>query len=220
MKASALWPIGVGLVIAIGGPALLVSPLHRFLGDAQALPTRLLDQLILWGLFGAIMALVVFWERRPLTSIGWHGLRWSSFAWGLVLCALYMWVLTPVGVWLIQQLDLGGFNQGFNQLVGVPRWFLVFAAITAGVVEETLFRGYALERIGELTGSYSVAGITTLTIFALVHLPFWGWGTVVALLISGAVGTAFYVWRHDLLALVVAHALTDTVGLLFLTPRA
>src|ERR1700694_4508974 len=96
MKTSAGWPVGVGLLIAVGGPALLVSPLHRFLGDPQALQTRLLDQLILWGLFGAIIALVALWERRPLVSIGWHGLRWSSFAWGLALCALHIWVLSPV----------------------------------------------------------------------------------------------------------------------------
>ena len=106
------------------------------------------------------------------------------------------------------------------RLAGLPPWFLVFAAITAGVVEETLFRGYALERLGELTGSYTLAGICTLAIFALIHLPFWGWGPVVAFLIGGVVSTAFYVWRHDLMALIVAHALTDTLGLLLLTPTA
>jgi hypothetical protein len=72
MKTSAALPTSIGLAIAIGGPALLVSPAHRLLGDAQILQTRLLDQLILWGLFGAIIGLVVLWERRPLNSIGCH----------------------------------------------------------------------------------------------------------------------------------------------------
>ena len=68
MKTSAMLHTSMGLAIEIGGPALLVSPAHRLLGDAQALPTRLLDQLILWGLFGAIIGLVVLWERIRLTT--------------------------------------------------------------------------------------------------------------------------------------------------------
>lgn len=220
MKAGGKWPVGMGLLIAVGGPALLISPLHRVLGDPQALQTRLLDQIILWCLFGAIIALVAFLERRPLVSIGWHGLRWSSLAWGLALCAPYIWVLTPVETRLLQHLDLAGFEKGLNALAGLPRWFLVFAAITAGVVEEMLFRGYALERIGELTGSYTPAGIVTLAVFALMHLPMWGWGPVVAIMIGGLMPTAFYVWRHDVLALIVAHVLTDAAGLLLPTPTA
>ena len=220
MKTSVVQPTNIGLAIAIGGPALLVSPAHSILGDAQALQTRLLDQLILWGLFGAIIGLVVFWERRPLVSIGWHGLRRSSFAWGFALCAFYMWVLGPLEARMLQHFELGGFDKGLTQLVGLPPWFLVFAAITAGVVEETLFRGYALERLGELTGSYTLAGIGTLAVFALMHFPIWGWGPVIAFFVGGAVPTAFYVWRHDVLALIVAHALTDTTGLLLLTPTA
>jgi len=217
MKTSAVRSTSIGLAIAIGGPALLVSPAHRLLGNAQALQTRLLDQLILWSLFSAIIGLVVFLERRPLTSIGWHGLRWSSFAWGFALCALYM-VLWPLETRILQHFELGGFDKGLTQLVGLPPWFLVFAAITAGIVEETLFRGYALERLGELTGSYALAGVGTLAVFTLMHLPFWEWGPVMVVFVGGAVPTAFYVWRHDVLALIVAHALTYTVGLLFLTP--
>src|ERR1700682_79137 len=118
MRTKAGWPAAVGLPLALGGPALLVSPLHRLLGDPQALQTRLLDQLILWGLFAAIIAGVAFWERRPLGSIGWHGLRWSSVAWGLGLGAFYIGMLTPVETWLLRHFDLAGFDQGLNPLAG------------------------------------------------------------------------------------------------------
>ncbi|MFQ5698393.1 MAG: hypothetical protein ACE5IL_08930 [Myxococcota bacterium] len=34
----------LGLTVAFGGPALLVSPAHRLLGDPDRLTTRVLDQ--------------------------------------------------------------------------------------------------------------------------------------------------------------------------------
>jgi hypothetical protein len=47
---------------------------------------------------------------------------------------------------------------------------------------------------------------------------FWGWGPLPAFLISGSVATAFYLWRRDLLAVIVGHALTGAAGFLLLTP--
>jgi membrane protease YdiL (CAAX protease family) len=41
----------------------------------------------------------------------------------------------------------------------------------------------------------------------------WGWWTSLTFVLSGAVTTAFYLWRRDLLANIVAHVVTDFAGL-------
>jgi len=65
-----------------------------------------------------------------------------------------------------------------------------------------------------------VAAALTLVFFALIHLPMWGWGPVLSFSISGAVLTAFYVWRQDLLANIVAHTIVDAMGLSVVPGRA
>jgi membrane protease YdiL (CAAX protease family) len=37
-------------------------------------------------------------------------------------------------------------------------------------------------------------------------------------LIATAITTLFYIWKRDLLALIVAHAIGDTIGLVVLPP--
>jgi membrane protease YdiL (CAAX protease family) len=207
-------PTLAGLALALGGPALLASPAHRLLGDEDALGTRVLDQFCLLAMVGGVIAVVLLWEERPLASIGWRAFGWASFVWGAALAMFFMWVFLPAEVRVLAWLRLGGFETGLAKLSRLPAWFLVFAAITAGVAEETLFRGYAFTRVAEMTGSYIIAGFITIVLFALVHLRLWGWGPVVAFAVSGAVLTLFFVWRQDLLANIVAHAATDAVGLL------
>ena len=98
----------------------------------------------------------------------------------------------------------------------MPRWYLVMAAVGGGTVEELLYRGYAVERLATLSSSYLVAGVVVVLIFGFAHLPFWGPGPSLSTLITGGALTAFYIWRQDLIANAIAHALTDIVGLLAL----
>jgi membrane protease YdiL (CAAX protease family) len=85
--------------------------------------------------------------------------------------------------------------------------------VTAGVVEEALFRGYAIERLALLTGDVGSAALLALVVFALVHLPAWGPGPVVSFFFTGGVLTAFFVWQEDLLANAFAHICGDARGL-------
>ncbi|QQP93978.1 hypothetical protein IGS68_34950 (plasmid) [Skermanella sp. TT6] len=63
------------------------------------------------------MVLVLLWERQPLASIGWHGFGSGSFAWGLALSALLMWVLHSVLARILDSLCLGGFDDGRQDLL-------------------------------------------------------------------------------------------------------
>jgi uncharacterized protein len=202
----------IGLCVALMGPALLVSPLGSILGESGNLTTNLLEQVSLWVLFALVIGIVRLWEKLPLSSVGFR-FQWQSFAWGLLLAAVLIFS-NPLFVWLLAKTGIAGFEDGLAKLRGLPVWFLVLAAVTAGVAEETLYRGYAIERLALFVGSYWWAGLIALTVFALVHLPFWGWGPVLVIFMSGTLITAFYIWKRDLLACIVAHAATDAVGLI------
>jgi len=201
----------VGLCLALFGPALLFTPAHKLLGKPERFATRMFELLFLWILAGAIVAIVVFREELPLSSIGLR-LRWQSVVLGLLLALLFIRVVAPFLYWMIKKMGAPGFEGGLAKMVTMPVGFLLFAALSAGVVEETLYRGYAIERLASLTGSYWWAGLISTTVFALLHWPMWGRGPVATFFVSGGLMALFYIGTQDLAACMIAHAVTDAVG--------
>ncbi len=216
MNASSCIPTIAGLCIAFLGPVLLLLRVRRIGAGPERQRIRVMELCFLWFLAIAIIGLVVFGERLPLSSIGFEpGLR--SVAMGLLLAILFNRVVAPLAYWMIRKIGAPGFETGLAQMGAMPWWFLLFAALTAGVVEETLYRGYAIERLAWLTGSYLLAGLISTTVHALLHLPMWGWGPVVTFFVSSGVLSIFYICTRDLTACILAHAITDAVG--FLTAK-
>ena len=213
MNSPNILPSLIGLLVAWGGTALLVSPAGRLLGDPERMRTKCLGQIALWLVLVAVVAIVLLWERQPLASLWLQPFAWQSVAWGLALTVVILRLVIPAREWLRRAAGLSGYAAGVEKVLGLPVWFRVAAVITAGVVEETLFHGYAVTRLLLLTGSLWWSGGLAITVFAALHFPFWGAGPVLAFLVGDIVSTAFFIWRQDLLAMVVAHCTIDAWGL-------
>jgi uncharacterized protein len=211
-----LLPTVLGLSIALAGPIVLVSPAHKLLGDQERLQTKILEQLFLWLLVGLVLSILTMWEKESLATIGLR-FQWQSGVWGLLLAGVLIFLVSPVLIWMLKKMQLPGFETGLAKLNQLPVCFLIFAVITGGTAEEILYRGYAIARLSLFVG-YGWAGLIALTVFAVAHLPLWGWGSVLTFFISGGLFTGFYLLSHDLLACIVAHVLTDSIGLIF-APR-
>lgn len=205
-----------GLLIAFGGPALLLSPAHRLLGAPRQIATKVFEQLVLWILLAIIIAIVVVWEKEPLTSMWVQPFRLRSLVWGLLLAAVTISVIMPMLNLALHQAGIPAFERGMAKILILPAWFRVLAVITAGVVEDSLFLGYGFTRLALLARNRWVAGMLTVTIVSLLHLPNWGIGPVLAYLVAVSVAVAFFVWRRDLLANIVAHVTVDAFGLVII----
>ena len=208
-KAAAL----TGVAIAWGGTALLVSPAARALSDPPGVAGALLGQALLWLIWIAVLAIVFFWEQESLASL-WLRFRWQSVGWAVVLIALHRWVLFPASEWLRQAVGVAGYEAGMETAMRLPAWARLIAVIGAGIVEETLFRGYAVTRLARLTGSVWVGGTIATAVFSALHIPVWGAGLAfTAFFVGGLPMTAFFIWRKDLLAMMIAHVAIDALGL-------
>jgi membrane protease YdiL (CAAX protease family) len=86
--------------------------------------------------------------------------------------------------------------------------------LTAGVFEETLYRGYALERLTMIWGSKWAAAVVTVALFTLAHLPVVGIAHLLPVGIVSVFVTLLYLWRRDLILNMAAHATIDAIGLL------
>jgi hypothetical protein len=166
----------VGLAVAWGGTAVLVSPLARHLDEASRLPVALLGQVLVWALGALVVGIVLLWEGETLRSLWLQQFRWHSVAWGVLLVAVYYAMLFPIGEWVRRAAGLAGFGVGIAQLARFPIWYRVVAVVGAGVVEEILFRGFSVTRLAMLTGRTWLAAAVTLVVFYVLHVPVWDWG--------------------------------------------
>jgi len=175
--------------------------------------TKCLEQAALWLLFAAVVGIVVFWEKQPLASLWVRPLQWQSVAWGGLLVLAMVLFLYPATEWIRKSSGLAGYAAGMERILPLPIWFRAFAVVTAGVVEETLFRGYAVTRLARLTGSLWLAAVLSAAVFAALHFSFWGPGPSLAFWIGTMATTGFFIWRRDLLAMIIAHAAMDAWAL-------
>jgi membrane protease YdiL (CAAX protease family) len=80
----------------------------------------------------------------------------------------------------------------------------------AGIAEEVFYRGYAIERIEALTGSRAIAAAVPLLIFAGSHFSQGSAGILLTFAL-GAIATAVYLWKRNLVILIAAHFLVDFI---------
>jgi uncharacterized protein len=150
----------------------------------------------------------VTWQE--VVGAKWHGwqaiirelgIALGTFVTMAVIGNLSNLVLGPL------QLDSAAFRSMVAQNTVEALAFLV-AALTAGFVEEFVFRGYIQRQFQSLSGSTLVASILQVVIFALGHL-YQGWIRLVPVFLIGIVLTNVALWRKNLLPGMIAHGLGD-----------
>ena len=80
-------------------------------------------------------------------------------------------------------------------------------AVTTGVVEEVLYRGYAIERLIEYSPSPAIAGGISWSVFTLAHAVVWPIGNLVQIAAVSAAFTLVYLRRRSLFPVIGSHVL-------------
>ena len=196
----------VGLLVALAGPPTLVSASRRVFGDTPSLGVQTLLQFLFCGLALVVVLMVVRGERMPLRSIGVRRPDSSTVVTALMITAAGV-VLGLLTAPLVNAVGARESAAGVAKLAMWPAWFRLFVAATSGIVEETLYRGYAVERLTALSGRVWLGALIAIVGFGSAHIPFWGVGF--ALLVDlpyGVLLVLFYLWRRDLVANILAHS--------------
>ena len=164
----------------------------------------------MWLCVVAVCLIIRRGEKLPFSSIGLGTSPWrKSFGRGAVLTLGIIVVGSIPDV--IAVLTHYQPNEFARQFIRLPVWLLTVTCVRAGVAEELFYRGYAIERLQALGLSRFWAAAIPILIFSLGHWAT-GWQNVVTALIIGSLLAAFYLWRRDLLANMIAHFLVDFIG--------
>ena len=206
--------LGVALAI-FGIPAITTA--HRMLAaDPLASGGIVVREVAILALTAFILWLVTAKERLPLSSIGLHTDRiLRSLGRGLLLAVV---CLAAAIACVLTYRALGiayGEGPGISRAIPVT----ILTVMRAGIAEEVLYRGFAIERLQALTGNKWIAAGLPLVLFALFHYRQGLAGIFIAFLL-GAILTAFYLWKRDLLANIFGHFLTDFIPNVLLAPPA
>jgi uncharacterized protein len=164
---------------------------------------------------------VLVWARlshTPWREIGfarpksWIGTVLGGILFGAVFKLLMKGIVMPL-------LGADPINQAFQFLVGNPAALpgMLYAVIPgAGFGEETMFRGYAFERLGRLLGTGAGRKIAAVLItsvwFGLEHYPLQGIAGVEQALITGLVFGSIYGVTKRIWFVMVAHAAFDLMA--------
>ncbi|MGH8371404.1 MAG: lysostaphin resistance A-like protein [Gammaproteobacteria bacterium] len=199
-----------GLVLALGFFSL---PFGTWINQFANLAHMIGYELIIWGGVAVVLNYVLVVERRPLSSIGFRTPRIRDYAIGVVAGVL---ILTVLGLmyYVVFPLLHWTEQQQINQVASMPYWLNVLIVVRAAVSEEILFRGYAIERLQQLTGSRAIAGIVSCSVFTFDHVGFWGWHHIFIAGFAGAILTLLYLWRRNLWINMIAHFIVDGAAFL------
>ena len=84
-------------------------------------------------------------------------------------------------------------------------------SISAGICEETVFRGYLQRQLAALSGSTVVAILGQAIVFGAAH-GYEGVGSVVRIVVYGLATGILAQWRRNIRAGVLAHAAWDMLA--------
>jgi membrane protease YdiL (CAAX protease family) len=200
----------LGLFLALVVPTLPPVIDSVFFGTAETSARVVWGTVVHWANFAALIAVVLLVEHQRLTSIGLRPLTWWTIPLGLVAGLL----IIPISGFLASAVGASADAHFTAFLLSLPFATRLILVVTAGVFEETLYRGYALERLASLFGNKWLAGAVTVAFFTLAHLPAMGLAHLLPVFIVSVLITLLYLWRRDLVVNVIAHATIDGVALL------
>jgi membrane protease YdiL (CAAX protease family) len=195
------------------GPGAIALASNRLAAGSGALAARAIFLLMFVGLVAAVAAIAYRGEQLSWSQVGFGRLSWATPLRAAALVLFFVFVFSPLASMVLANLGLQSFDLGRSRLAGLPTWYLVIAIAIVATGEEWLYRGYAIERLQAVVGNAWVAGGISVLLFAIAHLPLWGFGVALTTLISGSIFTVLYIRYRDVSFLILAHVVTDLYGL-------
>lgn len=198
----------VGLTFAVFSyPALvIVLDWAEWTPDRYSLARTRVGSGLEWLVTAVLIAFVVVIERRTLGSIGLRITSNDEMVSGVVLGMLIVLVAMAVTTFFLKHADVNTTDEVGVLFLAQPARWKVFLALTAGVTEEIIFRGYLIERTLELTGSGLVAGTLSVGAFTLAHRPRQRTLRVLAPIVGMAIGfVVAYLLIRNVVVLAIVH---------------
>jgi membrane protease YdiL (CAAX protease family) len=174
------------------------------------LPEEQTEQLFLmWTPILSLFLTVLLWERRSLKSFGVRTPKALDLPLGIAVFIAINYANFASSRIVAMTAKLGHSQVQTTTLLAHSQWWLVVWAFYAAIFEELYFRGYAIERVGEISGSLVVGAVFGLVMDFWVHVPYWGLTYVFGIACGQLLLALLYLWRRSVVPGLIAHLLWD-----------
>lgn len=198
-----------GLVLAV-----IALPFLSVLGNSNVANFSSSIEIVLTFIAGGVLLIIVyFWENRGLDSVGLRRPKLVdliyfliAFVLGFIALAFTDPLISLLGLKQAGNSGLGALESG----VGLA----VLNAISIGIVEELLYRGYLIERLSDILGNDIAAGLTSCFLFTASHSIVWSTGDLIQVGLTSLVFTGIYIKRKSIIPLIAAHSGIWLLGIL------
>lgn len=172
------------------------------------------SRFIYWGIMGILLFYSLKAERQPLlwkeenNTIGFF-----------LLSVLVLYVLTIMAAIISAIPALFGEHENnaimkkIITLITGHQAMIFFIALTAGVTEEVIFRGYLLTRLSQWLKNNAVAVIVSSLLFAALHYKYGSIRELIFTFLIGVLFSIYYIRYRNIKAIIVTHFLIDYINM-------
>ncbi len=192
----------VNLVIA-----LCALPMFALLEQTTRLELPPSGEIVLlWVVAVTVIGVAIGLEACSSSDLGFRRPTKIDFVYliGTTVASLLVFVGTDP---LVTALGLPVSEDSTAMTAGVGLELAFAGAVTTGIVEEVLYRGYAIERLIGYSESPAIAGGISWGTFTVGHAVVWPIGNLVQVATVSAVFTLVYLRRRTLFPVIGSHVL-------------
>lgn len=212
-----LWTIPLLLFLLVGWPLLSYVLMRESRVELESLlidpalqlylPTIIVELLIF-----LLIILVLKRGGEDLKNIGWGGFNLKNLFIGigfvffanaiLLTLSFVLNIKPPKDIELLLPKTV------------TERIFWTIMSLTAGIVEETGFRGYVLTKLNLFVKNWWITAIISSFFFGVGHF-YQGWGGSVLTGVYGLLFCGLFIWRKSLAPCIIAHFVQDASAMFF-----
>jgi membrane protease YdiL (CAAX protease family) len=141
------------------------------LGDASAPLSLVAIALITLGVY----AWAILGKGYALKRLGFGRCSRVMPLLAIALTAFFVLVFRPIAYWVLAMSGSQSFDVGIEAVSQLPTPYLTLTIVIVASVEELPYRGYAIARLSDLTGSCLLASIVSVCALGFGHVPIWEW---------------------------------------------
>jgi len=173
------------------------------------------SRFIYWGIVVVLLFYTFKIERQSL-------LLWKEEhnTIGFFLLSVFLLYLSSIGAAFVSAIPvlLGEHenNAMMKKIVAVitgHQAMIFFLALTAGVTEELIFRGYLLTRLSQWFKNEVAAVIVSSLLFAALHYKYGSLRELIFTFLIGMVFSIYYIKYRNIKAIIVTHFLIDYINM-------
>jgi uncharacterized protein len=188
-----------------------------FLSAGQDLMVRLIvSRFLIWAVLGALYLYARYGEMQPFLL--WHEDKYKAPFYIKAIAGVYLLcfastLISHIPFWL----GLRENNSVILKMMAVIERYpllLVFSAITAGITEELVFRGYILSRLSVFFKNRHLPAFISALLFSATHLTYKTLSELIFTFLIGVIFAYHYQKYRNIKVVIIVHFLVDLIAFL------